>query len=306
MAPKSDSNSALVALAPQLEALDKFAEDNNLSVLTEGKGAFTAAIAVADAIGQLKAKLTDEVMQPIKQLQGTALGFKTDKDNAGGYPVEVIREVFIEATLKGFKMVGNQTNIIAGRFYATKEGFEDFFLRQARAGKFTDYRDTYSVPKLVTADEAIVTVTATWKWEGKADKFDSTPISIRVNKGQGADAILGKAKRKLLARIYSRVTGTVITEGDANEPAIDVTVTPTPGDTGQAASGANPPPEGLSDEVREKLTKILEPHAELANKWLAEQGSIQAGQTYLDVSEKLATKIINQSGGFLTAIGAKA
>ena len=56
MAPKSDSNSALVALAPQLEALDKFAEDNNLSVLTEGKGAFTAAIAVADAIGQLKAK----------------------------------------------------------------------------------------------------------------------------------------------------------------------------------------------------------------------------------------------------------
>lgn len=298
----SEQKSQLAVIpAEKLEALDRFANENNLSVLTEGKGSFTAAIAVADAIGQLKAMLTPEVMQPIMKLQGTALGFKTDKDNAGGYPVETVRECFIEGTLKGFKFVGNQSNIIAGRFYATKEGFEDFFLRQAKLGNFTDYRDAYSIPKHTSENEAIVTCSASWKWKGNADKFENVPISIRVNKGQGADAILGKAKRKLLARIYSRVTGTVITEGEAGE-AVDIQATPVP-ESGKPADLA---PEKPSEDQIQLLKEIIT--AEIAPKadaWLKSQKLIPETGSYLDVSAKLATKIISNPKGFLSTIGAE-
>jgi len=307
----------LAALLPKLEELDQFAEKNNLSLLTEGKGAFSAAISVADAIGQLKAMLTEEIMKPIMELRGSALGFKTDKDKdpeSERYTVAVVRECFIEATLKGFKMVGNQSNIIAGRFYATKEGFEDFFLRQAKAEKFTDFRDSYSVPKITSENEAIVTVSATWKWRARpdqpllADKIDSTPISIRVNKGQGADAILGKAKRKLLARIYSRVTGTVITEGDASEPGtvIDVQARTVAAGGAAGSSGANPSVEMASEEHQKKLTEKIGQHAEKANAWLKANNAIPADGTYLNVNAKTAEKILGNVPGFLEVIGVPA
>ena len=214
-------------LEAKLPELDGFAESNSLALLTDGKGGFTAAIAMSTAINQLREMLTDDIMAPIMALQGSALGFKTDKDKDPEnqrYPVNVVRDVLIEATIKGFKLVCNQSNIIAGRFYATKEGFEDWMLRASRRGDLTDFRDEYGVPKYISDQEAHVLVSASWKWKGKADAFKDVPIAIKINKGQGADAILGKAKRKLLSRIYSRVTGTVITEGDAGD-AIDVTAT---------------------------------------------------------------------------------
>ncbi len=301
---EKQTGALLVVPAEKLAELDAFAESNNLSVLTEGKGSFTAAINVAAAINQLKQMLTPEVMQPIMGLQGTALGFKTDKDKEGGYPIDTVREVFVEATLKGFKMVGNQSNIIAGRFYATKEGFEDFFLRLAKKGEFTDFRDSYSMPKIITEVEAHVTVSASWKFKGIADKMENVPISIRINKGQGADAILGKAKRKLLAKIYARVTGTVVTDGEAGDPeAIPVSATVTSSEQTAAAPQAA---KGATEEQKTLLREILanELDAKAANKWLAANKAIPEGGTFLDVSEKLAAKIIGKPKDFIAAIHA--
>lgn len=297
----------LSVLGPKLAALDQFAEENNLAILTEGKGSFTAALSVADAIGRLKEMLTAEIMTPIMKLQGTSLGFKTDKDREGGYPLEVVRDCFIEATLRGFKMVGNQTNIIGARAYQTKEGFEDWFMRKGREGKFTDYRESYTIPKIITEQEAHVTVSATWKWNGTADKMENVALAIRINKGQGADAILGKAKRKLLAKIYSRVTGTTITEGDANEaPTIDVETRPVAesGATGTPAGQPAANPKGATEDQKAQLFDILEPHAALANKWLLANNGIPAGGTYIDVGFKTAERILKDSKKFLATIGA--
>jgi hypothetical protein len=298
------AGSQLLKLESKLAELDQFAENNNLALLTEGKGGFTAAIAMADAIGQLKAMLTPEIMQPIMALQGTTLGFKTDKDKEGGYPMEVVRDVMITATLRGFKMVLNHVNIIGGNFYAAKDGLEDWILRASRRGDLTDFRDGYSVPKYISDQEAHVNVSATWVWKGKADSMKDVPLAIRVNKGQGADAILGKAKRKLLARVISRVTGTVLTDGEAGD-AIDVETTPVSGTSGGGTSGAAPTgPAPATDEQKAELKKLLEPHADKATAFLLAQKRIPEGGSYLGVTAKMATQILDRPKDFLAAIGA--
>jgi len=294
----SKTETSLALLDEKIAALDAFAEENNLTTLTHGAGAFAAAINVANAIDQLKAMLSKEVMAPIMKLQGSSLGFRTDKDQAGGYPEEVVREAFIEATLRGFKPVGNEMNILAGRAYYTKEGFEGSLIRLSRKGLISDYRDDYSIPKIVSENEAVVTASASWKCNGVVGKIENAQFSIKVNRGMGADGIIGKAKRKLKARVYERVTGIAATEGDAND-AIETTATRIA--SGSAAEQTTV--ESLSDEQKQLLTEALEPHAEKVNAFLVKQNAIKEGGTYLDVSGKLATRILGKTKDFLKAAG---
>lgn len=288
----------LAVLQPKLAALDQFAEENSLAVLTEGKGAFTAAIQVADAIGQLKAMLTEDVMKPIMALQGTALGFKTDADKNGGYPLEVVRDCFIEGTLKGFKFVANQSNIIGGRWYATKEGFEEWFARQGRLGKITDLKVELSVPKIISENEAHVTASVTWKKEGTGDGIKPNAISIRVNKGQGADAILGKARRKILAQAYARITGTIVTDGSVDE-AEPINV-----EARTVVEGSAGDVKVASDEQKQLLKEIVGDKAEKVNAYLVKVGSIKPGQTYTDLKPKAASSIIGNPKAFMAAVEA--
>src|SRR5579885_3660163 len=102
--------------------------------LFKSAGSFASELAVAQAMNELRLALTDDMMKPVMALMNTDLGFRTDrdpkltpKDKDGNpmtpYSVEVVREVTIEAKLRGFHMIGNEVNIIAGRLYATKNGF---------------------------------------------------------------------------------------------------------------------------------------------------------------------------------------
>jgi hypothetical protein len=61
-----------------------------ISVISaDGMQGFEKAFLIAQATADLKAALTPEYMKPIMQLQGNRLGFKTDKDEDGGYPEHV-------------------------------------------------------------------------------------------------------------------------------------------------------------------------------------------------------------------------
>ena len=102
-----------------ISALDKAAE--NGLVAQREVSAFKKMALVAGAIGELRNLLTPKVMAPIMALQNTSIGFKTD--NPAGYPLEVVRDCLIEATLKGVYPVGNEFNIISRQCYITKEGY---------------------------------------------------------------------------------------------------------------------------------------------------------------------------------------
>jgi hypothetical protein len=85
---------------------------------------FFKPIVMAMAIKDLREALTPEAMSAVKELAGTSLGFLTDKQGDKQYDVATIRECVVEAMIRGVGVVGNQFNIIAGRFYMARNGWE--------------------------------------------------------------------------------------------------------------------------------------------------------------------------------------
>jgi hypothetical protein len=172
------------------------------------------AVSRAKGMKELREMLTESVVNLyFMPLQGTPLGFLTDKDQSGGYSWEVVRDVVIEALLRGFHPINNEFNIIAGRFYGAKNGFDRIVHTYEGV---RNLQISLGVPQMAGEKGALVPCEARWMYNGKqtavaytagtADTFD-TRIPVKVNGGMGADAILGKATRKLYARIYQQLTG---------------------------------------------------------------------------------------------------
>lgn len=194
------------------------------------------AIKLAGGVRAMRLALSDKVVEELfMPLQGTPLGFRTDKDTERGYPVGAVKECVIEALIRGFQVVGNEFNIIAGRAYFTKEGFE----RKVR--QFPGLTNLDLRPGVPTQKEggALVPYRATWLLQGKpmelvrdlvkndrGELVGDERIPIRVNGGMGADAILGKAKRKILAQIFELISGTTIPDGDVIDVVGEVVGTP--------------------------------------------------------------------------------
>jgi hypothetical protein len=172
------------------------------------------ALISARAMKLIRGLLTDKLMADVMELQGTALGFKTDKDRDGGYKVDEVRDVMVSALILGLRPTGNEINIIANNLYVTKEGFSR--LLSEFAG-LTDLNIQMGVPVSVGDAGALVPARASWRINGthqemicEKNETSDYRIPIRVNKAMGTDAILGKAESKILRRIYKRITGTVL------------------------------------------------------------------------------------------------
>lgn len=234
---------AITKIQDSMLRLDEIAA--NSALISGQLSPFSQAITMAEAIKEIRASLTNEVMQTaIMPLMNTKLGFRTDKDPSRPvwkkdpktskwsevvpepYSVEIVRECLIEATLRGVPPVGNCWNIISSQAYITKEGF--WHLIGKKIAGISDFKISIGVPKMVkpagdarnASDEeakgATVNCVAIWKLHGREDRVERE-IPIRVNAQMGADAIMGKAERKLLAAAYAQITGTVLSDADATE-----------------------------------------------------------------------------------------
>jgi hypothetical protein len=85
------------------------------------------------------------------------------------------------------------------------------------------------------AKGAVVKCSASWKMNGTPDTT-ARDIPIRVNAMMGADAIMGKAERKILAAAHAQITGTVLGDADASEGEPEMR-TVTPAATSQVPTG---------------------------------------------------------------------
>ena len=201
-----------------LAAVDAYSLKNN----------FERTIALGIAMNDFRDALTDGMIQSIKKLENTKIGFRTDNPN--GYPPEVIRDCVIEASIHGLQCVGNHFNIIAGNFYVTKEGLI-YLLRQipgladikikhkpaeirenSTSGRARDGREYTKIER-----EGLVVSELSYTWQGK--KYTETlEHVIRVNSGMSQDAILGKAERKVRAWLYNLLNDSNVEIGA--EPAV--------------------------------------------------------------------------------------
>lgn len=172
---------------------------------------FVRANKVAIAVATLYELLTPEYMAPIMKLQGTRLGFKTDRDSEGGYGMDVVRKCLIEAVLMGVQPTGNQFNIISGDAYITKEGYGHILSNTSGLS----YKITPQLPR-ISGDKtsAAVKVNIRYTYNGKT-ATEELDIPAKVHpKSASPDYVIGKAIRKARAWIHTTITGSETPEGD--------------------------------------------------------------------------------------------
>lgn len=281
-------------------------------------GSFEAELAIAQAVSDLRAVLTPEVMQPVMALMNTDLGFRTDRDPRvtprdkdgnpmSPYTVDVVRECFIESKLRGFHSVGNEWNIIAGKFYACKNGLRRKVMAYPGV---TDFKDTYDVPRTVADRGAIVKCRALWKKDGVEGSLERE-FPIRVNAYMGSDAILGKAQRKLLAAVHDRLAGLVTPEGDVNDEVIPAAPAAEPKfgaqtvevDAVVTSAPAKETPKTDQDELADIVTKAGFNFDDFI-QWGHESGNLTTQQVdnfncFNDLPDALAKKFIAAKVGLL-------
>ena len=179
---------------------------------------FEKAAKLASGIDVLRTLLSDEYMKDIMKLQGSKLGFRTDKDRkpdgskGDGYPVEIVRDVLIEATLIGLEPVGNHFNIIGGNMYVTKEGAE-YLLNKESVRPILRFGPTKIDQQ---GKVARLDVEVEWTQDGKKNK-EIVPLSTKWNAYTTEDAIHGKATRKARVWLYNRIHNTQISDGDIQD-----------------------------------------------------------------------------------------
>jgi len=194
----------------------------------DASGAFEKALMVATGIQQLRAAITPAMMARIMPLMNTKLGFLTDRDpnkpNGRGerpvpYSPEVVKECFIEATLTGLSLAGNEFNILFGGMYVTKNGFK----RKIKdLPGFSDLKTVVKVPRNMDGG-AIVGTSATWRYNGISDSCERD-FAVKLQAGMGSDAAIGKAERRLYKLIFEQTTGTSLSDGEADDScAIETT-----------------------------------------------------------------------------------
>ncbi|MFH1743479.1 MAG: hypothetical protein ABIH23_31120 [bacterium] len=233
-------NEIVVSIA----TLDKIAEEYSVAACMGASGRFKQMMLISSGIKRLRNALTPEILQEVMFLQGSALGFLTDKDKEGGYKdLNVIRDCVLEATMRGAMVCGNEMNIIARRPYFTKAYFERI-LRQFPG--LTGLKVNLSVPKLVEGRQ-VVHASCSWALQGVKDSLE-VDIPIKVNAGMGDDAILGKARRKALAQIYGQITGSPLADADVDDAVLkpaNIVDDPEPKDP--------PPPATKTAALKNKL-----------------------------------------------------
>lgn len=157
-----------------------------------------------------------EAIQPhvpkLLTLAGSPLGFRCDKE----YGREVLTEVMVEALIRGVRPIGNEFNVIGGRCYVTKEGYT----RLVR--ELPGLTDLVLIPGVPAVRDggAVVRYRAQWKLDGALRQLDRE-IAVRLHPGQGADAAVGKATRKMLAAVHATVTGSVWSECQIDAEDLD-------------------------------------------------------------------------------------
>ncbi|WP_294203134.1 hypothetical protein [uncultured Chryseobacterium sp.] len=190
---------------------------------------FEKAYHIASAIDFLRENLNDEYMKPIMKLQGSRLGFKTDKDihpqtkqKGIGYPMDIVKDCLIDAVLIGVEPYGNQFNIIANQTYITKEGY-GYLLGKIKGLKYSIKPE---LPRInVEKGSGAVEMKIKWSFNGET-KEETVDFATKVNAYMGADAVIGKATRKARAWLFNQVSDIEITDGDAEDAEFTI-VTPT-------------------------------------------------------------------------------
>jgi hypothetical protein len=280
---------------------------------------FFKPIVMAMAIQELKQALTPEAIAAVHELEGTALGFKTDKFD-GKYGDETIRMCVIEAMLRGVSIVGNQFNVIKGNFYIARNGWE----AKLRKAGCTQIVPTIGKPEDVLLgtpnqkDNRQITATfaaqATCVKDGKryavsasvADGIDGRIEVSAFGKDIQAciDGLKGKAEARILKKLFFLACDA--TELDDDEATV-IVVEPSPAERIEVTVEVAEPPmpstqrahEASLDRLRKILAEAPDKLAFVENVWKAitdattEEHLVEAGNALAAMKQEYSSQVLS-------------
>jgi len=201
----------------KIDMLDK--SGNSIGeMVSKTVNSFSLVLNLGREIQQMRQMLLlPKNMELIKSLMGTSVGFRTDRDESGKRPYtdEEIADAVVEARAMGIYPIFGHMDMICGRAYCKGPGFR-FLLRSVEG--LTSYSIIPNIPVMKNGG-AISSVSLSWTYQ-KKDYHQTIEFAIKVNTGMGADAINGKAERKALKWLYTRLTQIDIAEGDIDDVVI--------------------------------------------------------------------------------------
>lgn len=190
------------------------------------------SIAMASGVLQIHEAFSDAVLAVFMGLQGNELGFKTDKDHAGGYAADVVKQVAVRALMHGAHLHGNEFNIIASGCYLTKnfykrklreyEGLTDLFIdvfapdSSEVSGKNRVYRVRGKAACRVDGKEVVVDCMSP----------ETAVVVSAFDNGTALDGALGKAEKRLAQKLYERIAGVEITDDSDGGATVNVVEPP--------------------------------------------------------------------------------
>ncbi|MCT4151399.1 hypothetical protein HZP59_09150 [Elizabethkingia anophelis] len=202
----------------QLEITKKLNSAVALVTSSDTLAGFERAYQYSLAISQLKDLLTPEYMNVITSLQGSRLGFLTDKDKNGGYDIDIVKNCIVDAVLTGVEIFGNQFNIIGGNMYPTKEGFNYLLKKIPGLSYDITYKNT-----VISSDKQSANMTAIIDWKFNKEKHtEEKTFNIKSNQYASVDSLTGKCERKAKRWLYERITGNNLPEADAEDVEVEI------------------------------------------------------------------------------------
>ena len=180
-------------------------------------------IAMATGLVAIRDSMGDDVLATLSALQNSPMGFRTDSSK--GYPAEVLRDCCTHALLHGAYLVDDEFQIIAGQCYLGQK----FYMRKLREYPgVSDVQVDVEIPTVGSQLEGqkgnwvmLVGGYASCNVDGKKvevyarkdPKFGDSRIAVTAF-NRGIDMAQGKAKKRLYQKLYERVAGVEITEGE--------------------------------------------------------------------------------------------
>lgn len=232
-------------------------------------GNIAGALEAASAMQKVREAFDSDIMAMVKPLLNTPLGIVTDrppgaKDRQGNplkpYHDDTIRDCCIEGALKGVQLIGNHINIIAGRCYIAKAGWE--YLIKSKVQGLKWWKPEFGVPKTMS-NGAIVSCKCTWKIDNREGSL-TADIPVKTDSFTGVDGIIGKAARKFYKRVYEAMTGILISDPD--EPATDIIENEATQDETQTDQGPEKSTVQQSAAPNSGIQKEMDPSPEYGNQ----------------------------------------
>lgn len=195
-----------------------------IAILAKETGTLMAAVSqgiqvefrVAKGMQLMRQQLTPDIMNEyVMPLVGTRLGFRTDRDQdrTKSYSPDEIRDVVIDAMIRGARLVGEELTVISGGPHYTVNYYRRTIFDIDGLDKLVV---TNGEPEMVQGlqKSARVPVRITFELHGRPCFHEGSYV-VRVNDGQMATATQTKAERLALKSLKQALVGSTWAPDDA-------------------------------------------------------------------------------------------